>query len=211
MATYKKSEQTKKILEETIIKQFKEKGFSNTSVRDIAKESNLTYSLVYYYYSDGLFSVANKLKKDFGHKCMDSLNKHFKTNDWLLYHLTLLRFMMREYLLNEDDYVFYIESWRSLDVITPNTIDIFTIAYNENCHASTEKINQALIASDSLWSGLYAGKRKGIISPSDEEIRDATDIARWTYLGLSEEYVKSKIKKAYDILTDIPIEGIKIL
>jgi AcrR family transcriptional regulator len=50
--TYKKSATTKSTIIKSAIKLFEEKGYYNTSIKDIAKESGIVHSSLYYYYKN---------------------------------------------------------------------------------------------------------------------------------------------------------------
>ena len=209
---YTKSKITSQLLKQTTIDLFREKGFAKTSIREIARKTNTNVATIYYYYPNGKIDVAKKLRESHLKSCVRALKDYIHTDDYLLYYTLLLRFLLRELSQDEREMQFYIESWSgNYDLNRSFTIETYTDAKNFHLDVDITKIHRATIIADSVWSGLYKAKQNGQIEISHKEIRDTTDVTRWTYLGLPKAHIEETIREAETLLSSIPIHNIHIL
>jgi len=208
---YKKSKETYNHIMDVTIELFYTKGFKETKIREICRQANINHSLIYYYFPDGKYDIAYKLITVHEKKCSQALRKHFKTTNYILYTLVWLRFLAREMLQNEIDMVCYVEAWSFSRPYRNLFIENFTAAKQIALEVDAHTVQIATLMGDSVWSGLYQSKFDGKMNISHKEIRDATDIARWTYMGLSLDKIKSYIKEAEKILETIPIQHTHLL
>jgi hypothetical protein len=67
-----------------------------------------------------------------------------------------------------------------IGIYIENFVATKQISLNVDAHT----VEIANIMGDGVWTSLYHSKFESKMDISHKEIRDATDIARWTYMGL---------------------------
>ncbi len=213
---YKKSKETKKALVDTAKKLFSEKGFNKTSMREIAKEVGITHPLAYYYFK-GKHDIANEILDNHFYTLSKIFNNYMKPNDdTLLFLLVLIKFVFREVCQNQKDLNFYIEAYRNNYSTTHETDNILIeytllIAKELNLPLDYDHAYLSIVLSGSVWNQLYYEKLEKGKEISEKEIRDTTDLIRWTYIGLDRNFVLEKIEQSYTMLDKIPIQNIPLL
>ncbi|NTW71350.1 MAG: TetR/AcrR family transcriptional regulator [Eubacteriaceae bacterium] len=207
----KKSKITSQKLLDISTELFYENGFDGTKIREISRLAKINHSLIYYYFPNGKTDVAYKLIAAHSKRCLKILREHFKTDSYLFYTLVSLRFISREILANDRDMMFYIEAWSEYRPKHTLFIENYTAAKELSLPVDAHIVKKSTLMGDSVWSGLYRAKLNGIIDLTHKEIRDATDITRWTYMGLPLEKIKSAIEEAEKFLEEIPIQNIRLL
>jgi AcrR family transcriptional regulator len=207
----KKSSLTKKKLLEVSNQLFYEKGYEGTKIRELTRLAEVNHSLIYYYFPKGKADMAYKLIEAHNKKCQQALRKLYKTDNYLLYTLVYIRFIARELLQSEKDMSFYIEAWTEFRPRYGLFVENYTAAMELGLTVDATLVEKATLMGDSIWSGMYRAKLSGAFDFSHKEIRDATDITRWVFMGYPMDKIKKNIEEAEAILKTIPIEGIRLL
>ncbi|QSX08090.1 TetR/AcrR family transcriptional regulator [Alkalibacter rhizosphaerae] len=207
----KKSQLTKNKLLEVSNHLFYEKGYEGTKIRELTRLAEVNHSLIYYYFPNGKVDIAYKLIVAHEKKCLQALRKSYKAEGYLMYTLVYLRFVARELLQYEKDMDFYIQAWSEFRPVRGLFIENYTAANEVGLTVDAPTVEKATLMGDSIWSGMYKAKQSGAFDFSHKEIRDATDITRWVFMGYPMDKIKQHIEKAEGILKDIPLAGIRLL
>lgn len=207
----KKSQITKKRLLDVSNRLFYEKGYNGTKIRELTRLAEVNHSLIYYYFPKGKEDMAFKLITAHEKKCLKSLRNYYRTDEYLMYTLVYLRYVARELLQSEKDMDFYIEAWAQFRPVRGLFVENYTAAKELKLDVDALLVEKATLMGDSIWSGMYRAKLSGAFDFSHKEIRDATDITRWVFMGYPMEKIKERIAEAEAILNEIPIEGIRLL
>ena len=213
---YKKSKETKQALSQAAKKLFSEKGFNKTSMRDIAKEVGITHPLAYYYYK-GKHDIANEILDNHFYELSKIFNNYMKPkDDTLLFLLVLIKFVFREVKQNQKDLDFYIEAYRNNYSSTHETDNILIeytllIAKELDLSLDYDHAYLSIVLSGSVWNQLYYEKLEKGKNISEKEIRDTTDLIRWTYIGIDKNFILEKIEESYAALDEIPVQNVRLL
>lgn len=208
---YKKSKETFDKIIKVATNLFITEGFNNTKIREICRQAEINHSLIYYYFPDGKYDILYLLIKEHEKKCARVIRAHVKTYSYLIYTLVWVRFISRELLQDENEMLCYIEAWKKSRPERNLFVENYTAAKELSLKVDAQLVKKATLMGDSVWSGLYQAKLNGLIELSHKEIRDATDITRWTFMGLSLEKINFAIQEAEEILENVPIQGIRLL
>lgn len=210
--TYKKSKETKNRILTVAKELFYKQGFKDTSLRQICKEANINHSLIYYYFENGKYGIGQFLISEHSRHSIRAVSKYYPhKNNYLLFFLLLLRFQFREINQDSTERENYIAIWEVEKLDRPFLIETYSIAKELKLNVNYNEVKTAVLMSDYVWSGLNEAQQNGSINISDKEIRDLTDITRWTNLGLDKQILLDEIVKAENLLDNIPIHHIHLI
>ena len=195
---------------------FRTQAFDTVSIRSIAKRADLTHTTVFRHFPQGIPAICAEINYTYHMQCRVALRKPYNTyipqnTDLLLYVLFLNRFEQRELQQTPGGMDFYINSW-----LVDNT---YSAIYDENIFVARslvpncpeKEIRKAMAISNGAWSEMHRQKKYGHLQLTYKEIRDETDILRWRHIGIPVDVTKEKIDMAYDLLEQMPIQGVHIL
>ncbi len=209
---YKKSEIMRQRILDAANQLFYENGYQNTAMRQIAKACEIQQSLLYYYYPNK-GELAREILKDFSEQVDEVMTSYLTYDQFpLLYIFSFCRLLVKELSKDPKELRFYCEIF---DTPNPKRRHMYRIheavvRYRPGEITTEEKAQQAIIMSDSVWSGLINAQNLGLIQMDIDEILDATDLTRFTYLGLTEDAVRNFCSMARGIVSTIPIQGIEL-
>lgn len=201
---YKKSAHSKKEIMNATITLFKNKGYEKTGVRDIAKEADTSYTLIYYHFPKGKMSVVYELTEAFYTRGVKFLINYQKQMKYYEFIYLVNRFVYRQVLEDQTEFECYANAWCEYHPNRPLQIEIMTSLSSEGIDIQFSRIIEAFVISDSLWGGLYKAKKEGIIEKDYLELKNISDRIRWTYMGLSPDAVEVMIRKADGIIDSLP-------
>lgn len=207
---YQKSNKTRQKIIDVSKQLFMEKGFNATGLREICRESEVNHSLIYYYFPNGKYDIAMMINTNFRKRCKTIFDSFYKDDFSMLYILAQFRFMYRELIAypNEDD--FYHESWYDKNLKGPLLIEMYTAAQKDKIKIDIELAKKAAVAADWSYNGFFKMRNEGSITISNDEVYDMVDIIRLTLMGYKKEDVVEIIKKANEIVNNIPICNIRL-
>jgi AcrR family transcriptional regulator len=167
-------------------KLFTEKGFDNTTTRDIAQNSDLQHGNLYYYYKrkDDILLDILKLRMV---SMFKFLGDRIESDDLFLMYPVFLRIFVDIFMIKPERIGLFIVSMTN-NYLRDRVIDVYFQVYDfhfNNTNYDKEKIYIATIATVGLQSTLLVKFFRGELDMSKDEV--CTLITKKTYAGIIPE------------------------
>lgn len=212
---YKKSTITKKRIIDAAIKLFNEKGYYETSIKDIAAIANVAHPCIYYYFKNKE-SIAREIFSDIIEQIVSESQKSFRRESDLLLSFMIDYILVFKYIaMNKTTHAVYYDlvQYCNYDEANLNRLkaSFFSSASDffgqYGVNASEDFITAYVITSDAFAKALFKGILNGHLNFSLEEASDYFFRHMLiSNLNITEEEYMVKFRKAFEICETIRID-----
>ncbi len=212
---YKKSAETRQRIVDATKKLIVEKGYYDTSIKDIAREANIAHPCIYYYFNNKE-NIAREIFDNAVEKILQASATIYKENpDPMLRTMVTYILLFKYVATKKTTQTVYYDLVQYSNYDKPNINRLKNTVFKElmelfleyNGNITDNQITAYIITSDAFAKALFKGIMNGLLDFSLEEAADYFFRHMLiSILKISEEAYKEKFKKAFRLCETIDLD-----